>query len=208
MSVLSEEGARRIAERVRRAEEGTTGELVVALVPTSGDYFLYRSVAAWIVSVVVGIEASVATELEARWVLLGLLPVALGLLWLFGFGPFVRTLVPKRIRDAAVRQRALAAFVELGVSETSERSGVLLLVSEREHRVELLADRGIYERLSQESLDREVALLTEDFRAGRFEDGLGKVIDSLGDALAREFPADASRPNELSNDVRRLPEGS
>lgn len=206
MSVLSKEAAVRIAERVRRAESATRGELVVAVVASSADYAFFRCAAAWLISLGVALEGAALADVDARWILLGVLALSAFLYALFGLGTFVRLLVPKRTRDAAVRDRALSAFVELGVAETVDRSGVLLLVSEREHRVELLADRGIYERLTKERLDAELRGLTEDFRAGRFEEGLGKVIDSVGEVLAREFPVVDGARNELSDEVRRLPE--
>ena len=54
----------------------------------------------------------------------------------------MRLIVPSRYQQDCVSAKTKQAFIELGVTETRDRSGVLILLSEAEHRVEILADRG------------------------------------------------------------------
>ena len=50
-----------------------------------------------------------------------------------------------------VREAAQLRFLKLGVSQTRERTGVLVLVSQQEQRVEVVADSGIRRTVKDES---------------------------------------------------------
>lgn len=61
-----------------------------------------------------------------------------------GFLPFLtRILTPPSERDRAVYRRAVQAFMDEEVFDTDGRTGILLFVSLVEHRIEVLADRGV-----------------------------------------------------------------
>jgi putative membrane protein len=103
-----------------------------------------------------------------------------------------------------VKARAEQLFIEEGVTETRERSGVLLYLSEAEHRVELLADRGIHERVGAETWQRLVDEVVIGIRAGHAMDGIVKAVDAIGASLAQHFPPSSDDVNELSNAPRRV----
>ncbi len=91
--------------------------------------------------------------------------------------------------DAAVHQRALALFGELRVWDTELNNGVLIYVQLAEHRIEIVADRGLAARTRCASWQQALDEAGEDFRAGRYEAGLQRAVDVVGGALEACFPA-------------------
>jgi uncharacterized membrane protein len=100
-------------------------------------------------------------------------------------------------------ERAAAAlFEKLGMAATAERNGVLLFVAPSSQRFAVVGDKGIHERCGEGFWKDVAAAMEDDFRAGRFTDGLVKGVTKAGDALATHFPR-TGRPdaNELSDEV-------
>jgi putative membrane protein len=197
--------AKRVADRVAAAERGTAGEIVVAVARRSADYGRERALACLLLTLLAALMGyHFLPQVEELWLLCAQAPLAALLWWLSGASPCLRTLVPRAVRRAAVRARAQQLFVELGVTETEQRSGVLLFLSEREHGVELLADRGIHERVDAELWPALVQAVAAAVRDGQAADGLCEAVDAIGEALAEHFPPRPGDRNELPDAVARL----
>jgi putative membrane protein len=104
-----------------------------------------------------------------------------------------------------VRNRAKQAFLDHGVTETRDRSGVLIFLSELEHQVQILADRGIHERLGVETWQRHVRTITRAIREDRAGIGIVEVVQEIGEELAAAFPARDDDENELPDGVQYTP---
>lgn len=104
---------------------------------------------------------------------------------------------------AVLRRRALAWFGKLLVWDTRDNNGVLIYVQLAEHAIEIVADRGLNERIGSQQWQALLERMREDFRAGRFEQGLAAAIDEVTAVLAVHFPEDAAnpKPNELPDAV-------
>lgn len=104
---------------------------------------------------------------------------------------------------AVLRRRALAWFGKLLVWDTRDNNGVLIYVQLAERAIEIVADRGLNERIGPQQWHALLERMREDFRAGRFEQGLAAAIDEVTDVLAAHFPEDAAnpKPNELPDAV-------
>jgi putative membrane protein len=193
-----------IAELVRAVEARTSGEVAVVWTPRSDDYALHRGLWALVLAALAASEVAVqATGWSSAW-LPGLTVVlALPLYVLFGLGPLVRRLVPDALLADRVHRRAQGAFLNFGVTETAAQSGVLLFLSELEHRVEILADRGIAARVDQSVWQSVVDELIAALRAGRATSGVERALSRIGDLLEKEFPREAGDVNELSDAPRR-----
>jgi uncharacterized membrane protein len=104
-------------------------------------------------------------------------------------------------KNLSARDRAVTMFGKLRVWDTAANNGVLIYLLMAEHAIEIVADRGLNERVSHEQWQAIVAGMREAFRAGRFEDGLNAAVDAVDALLARHFALDAGavNPNELPN---------
>jgi len=102
-------------------------------------------------------------------------------------------------RGAGARERAVALFGKLRVWDTEHNNGVLIYLLMAEHRIELVADRGIDRRVDTAWWQQLAADMSTAFKAGRFEAGLNTAIDAIDTLLVRHFAltGDAANPNEL-----------
>ncbi|MCF8198916.1 MAG: TPM domain-containing protein [Sulfuritalea sp.] len=100
-------------------------------------------------------------------------------------------------RDASPRARAVELFSQLGVWDTEENSGILIYVQLVDHRVEILADRGIAARVPQAEWDAICRDMEAGFRAGAWRQGALRAVARAGELLVAHFPAGARNPNEL-----------
>ena len=106
-------------------------------------------------------------------------------------------------RDADPRERALAMFGKLRVWDTDENNGVLIYLLLAEHRIEIVADRGLNAHVSSAEWTAIADEMSEAFRGGALEAGLNRAIDAVDALLRRHFPALEGAPN--SNELPDRP---
>jgi uncharacterized membrane protein len=99
------------------------------------------------------------------------------------------------LRDATARERAVAVFGKLRVWDTEHNNGVLIYLLLAEHRIELVADRGLNRQVDAAQLQGITDTMAAAFKAGQFEAGLNQAIDAVDALLVRHFAADAAVPN-------------
>jgi uncharacterized membrane protein YgcG len=104
-------------------------------------------------------------------------------------------------KHLSVRDRAIAMFGKLRVWDTEHNNGVLIYLLFAEHKIEIVADRGLKERVADTEWQRVVEAMREPLRAGKFEDGLNIAVAAVEALLEKHFPASAgaTNPNELTN---------
>jgi hypothetical protein len=99
-----------------------------------------------------------------------------------------------------VRERAQQVFSQLRVWDTRDNSGVLLYLQLAERRVELVADRGIADRVDPALWQA----LCEDFasgmRAGAPDAAVSRCLARINALLAEHFPAAHDNPRELPDE--------
>lgn len=100
---------------------------------------------------------------------------------------------------------AVLVFERLGMTATAERNGVLIYVAPRTRTFAVIADRGVHEHCPEGFWREITGALREDFRAGRFTEGIVRGVERVGDVLARAFPREAGREdrNELPDAISR-----
>jgi len=217
---ITQENREKIKQAVAEAESKTSGEIVVAISRESDDYaahelmfavlcgFVYFTVMMFFAH---SIESTVK---EMSWVYsVDYLLIFYGfstflvifLFYLLANLPFIdRLIVPASVRRQRVRARALCHFLESGIQNTADRTGVLIFVSFQERRVELLADSGISALIPQEKWDRLVSHIVTGLKQGKFSDHMVEAIRECGDLLAGHFPKKTGDVNELKDDVHIL----
>jgi uncharacterized membrane protein len=95
------------------------------------------------------------------------------------------------------RQRALALFADYGVWDTEDNCGVLIYVNLAEHKVDIVADRGIDRKIDEATWQAVCRTMTEGFRRGDFHNATLAAIEQVNALLRTHFPASGARPNEL-----------
>lgn len=190
----------RIRQAVAAAEAKTAGEIVPMVVTAAARYTEIE-----LLGLVGGLFAGMVIEWlwSDPWgsIYFQLWPVvgaALG--FLLGRVPTVKRTLASRSRiSAAVHSLALASFTEQGLHCTKDHTGILILVSLLEHRVEVLADRGINQKVSQDTWDEVVHIVTAGVKSGQPCDAFCTAIARCGEILATHFPRQADDKDELSN---------
>lgn len=212
--VLSEADLARVEAAVGIAERRTSGEIVPYIVRQSADY----DAAVW--------RAASAGALVATALVLALAALYGGwsLAWTSSpwavagasvggglAGALLGAFVPGIRRAAAgpgaltaeVHRRAAQAFLDEEVFNTRDRTGILLFVSLFEHRIEVLGDAGINEKVETaewvEVVERiRVGILHKDLAGG-----LVAAIEMCGDLLERRgVEVRHDDTDELSDRVR------
>jgi uncharacterized membrane protein len=102
---------------------------------------------------------------------------------------------------ADARQRAIDAFSELRVWDTRANNGVLLYLLLADHRIEIVADRGLDGRVSPQQWRGACQRLEERLRAGEPEAAVLAGIEAMSALLVEHFPRVAGEEDsdELSN---------
>lgn len=108
-----------------------------------------------------------------------------------------RWLTSAKARAADVRTAARAAFVDLGVSRTRARTGLLVYVALGELAVEVVADIGLDGIDNDRDWRAAVTYLRECLRAGPALPRLLTALDALGPPLAALYPRADDDANEL-----------
>ena len=105
------------------------------------------------------------------------------------------------LRDTQARQRAVEAFGRLRVWDTAANNGVLVYLLLADHRIEIVADRGLAGKVSAEQWRGVCQLMEERLRAGEYVDGVVAGIEAASDLLAEHFPRhpDDGDEDELPN---------
>ncbi len=100
------------------------------------------------------------------------------------------------VRGIQARARAIDAFGRLRVWDTAANNGVLVYLLLADHRIEIVADRGLAGLVSDAQWRGVCLLMEERLRAGEHAAGVIAGIDAVGDLLAEHFPQDSGRPDE------------
>ncbi len=107
--------------------------------------------------------------------------------------------LPELWRDLPPRQRALQLFGQLGVWDTAHNNGVLIYVLMADRVVEIIADRGIAERIPQPEWQAVCRQMELHYRAGGFRKGSIAGIEGVAALLGRHFPGRRGSGQELPN---------
>lgn len=195
----------KIRQAVVAAENKTSGEIVPMIVGASGRY-AEAHVAGLIIGLVIGSAAALVwhdpwqwTHAELAWPLLG---AAAGLV-LSHVPAIKRPLIPVGRTIEAVHIRSLAAFTAHGLHYTRAHTGILIMASLFEHRVVVLADRGINDKVKPGTWDEIVATITAGLKSGNGAAAFCAAIERCGNILAVHFPRAPDDRNELEDTLIR-----
>lgn len=200
---FSESEKQQISALVTKAECETAGEIAVMVMDESDSYREAEILGALLLSAFIALLAVVSLQHVTVW---SYIPAVI-ILWFPAlyfmrlFPRFKLGLAGKKRLDEAVRERAIRAFFEKKLYRTREESGVLIFISILEHKVWILGDRGINQRIDPQLWQALTRELAGNIREGNAFEGLCSVIKKLGAVLAEHFPQTAGDTNELPDEV-------
>jgi putative membrane protein len=214
---LSKDEMKKIGSAVKKAESKTSGEIATAMIKESYDYAIYELMFAVIIGflyfvIMMFFVGNIETFLQEKfW------DYSVNYLIMFyGCSSFIiitifyfignissidRLIVPKKIRNQKVKERATRYFMESGVYNTKDRTGILIFISIMERRVELLADSGISEKIPKEKWQNIVDNIIKGIKQKDIVTHLTESINECGELLAGHFPIQSDDKNELTDDI-------
>jgi len=200
---FTEEEKKKIEETTRSVECCTIGEVAVMAVESSDEY---REATVLGSIFLAALTAFSLVEVFFYASITFFIPLCILLFFplkmLFTTMPELKTaFIGRRRKEEAVRQRAVRAFFEKGLYKTRANTGVLFFLSLLERKVWVLADKGIYEKINQETLNKFATTVSQGIKEGRACDALCEAIKGAGELLAIHFPITPGDTDELSNEV-------
>ncbi len=197
--LIDEAGAERIAARIAEIERETDAELVTVLARRSDDYVYIPALWAALVALTVPwILHWSALWLDTDELLVAQVAAFVVVFALYRLPPVLRRVIPATVRDWRASSLARRLFLEQGLHHTAGETGVLIFVSELEHYVEILADRGIDQHVGHERWQQIVDAFTARVKAGETTEGFLECVDACGALLVEHVPATREK-NELPN---------
>lgn len=196
----------RITAAIHAAEKSTSGEFV-AVVTRASDHYVFLPLLWSAILALLFPGACLLAGLSIRWVHLYQLQllvfIVLAALVLSVPGLHL-LLVPRRVQHARASRLAKAQFYAQGVQLTRHHSGVLFFVSLAERYVEIVADKGIHEKLGEAHWQGIIDKFVTRVRRGQVVDGFVDAIGACGAAMAEHYPPDPNDVSELSDGLIEL----
>jgi putative membrane protein len=217
MAWLDDAGRALVSEAVSAAEANTSGEIVTVLADASDGYtdvallwaagagFTAMSVFAafpqpfldtW--DALTGSWGHVwsAGELASMVIVLGLVKF-LAVMLVQQWQPLKFALIPGPTKTIRVHNQAVRQFKVGAQARTTGRTGVLIYLSMREHRAEIVADESIAAKVPAEVWGEAMGDMLAHIRKGAVAEGLAVGIRDVGHVLAEHFPRGSEDENEL-----------
>lgn len=196
----------RITAAIHAAEKNTSGEFV-AIVARASDHYVFIPLLWAAILALLFPGACLLGGLSLPWIHLYqiqlLIFIGLAILLLSVPGLHLK-LIPARVKHERASRLAQAQFYAQGVQLTPHHSGVLFFVSLAERYIEIVADKGIHEKLGEAHWQDIVDKFVAQVRRGRVVDGFVDAIGACGAAMAEHYPKDPGDTDQLSDGLIEL----
>lgn len=206
MKRFSDAQLQQIRTSIQNAESKTSAEIVPMVVSSSDHYWTVHWTWALVFSFIGSVAAYYGSHREENWSVLNtvVLQTVLGSAgFLLPFFSFLKRLsLPEKKLFVSVHRRCLVDFIDAGLLNTRDRTGVLIYISLFERRVLIVADRGISSKVSNDYWDEQVKRLAAGIRSGQGVAALCEVIAEVGNKLAPMFPKGDDDKNEIPDTLR------
>jgi len=198
---LSQDEQDALVNCVREVEKQTSGEIVPLIAPASYEYPRASLIGGLIGGALVGIGAALAFGREDMWFFLAVFLAGFLVLsrLLEAFPALKKPFISKREMREEVEEAAFTAFYRHGLHRTRDLTGILIYVSVHERLVQVLADKGINDKVDPQVWQEVVAMVTDGIRAGRPGEALCRGVARCGELVAEKFPVKADDTDELPN---------
>lgn len=113
----------------------------------------------------------------------------------------VLPILNKKDQKLALRRRSVKEFAKLGIGNTRDKTGVLIMVSLEERMVQVLAGNGINSAVPENTWPSMVQCIVDGIKTGDPAKGISMAVADIGKMLSTNFPIKADDVNELSNAI-------
>jgi len=213
-----------VTRAVAEAELTTSGEIVTVVASESDGYtdvalalsafvaFTGLVLMAFFPDPVTGAADALSGGWNTEWTPSGLfgLASAVGIaLFLLVFAltliPAVRfAILPGRVKTLRVEDAAIRHFKVGAERRTHGRTGVLIFVSLREHRAQIVADSAIAEKVPPEVWGDAMVDMLREIKQGQLGAGIAAGVRDVGQILSEHFPRADDDQNELPDRLIQL----
>lgn len=208
---LSEADRERIRKAVDKAEGQTSGEIVPMVVSFSDHYAMADVIGAMSIAFPLSIllthfvGAMFWIGPQNMWLFIATLAVSFvvfhevvrRVLWL------KRLFIPEKEMEEEVREAALTCFFEEGLYKTRDETGILIFISIFEHKVWVLADKGIDAKVAEGEWGGIVGHIVEGIKKGRQGEAICEAVAKVGELLKAHFPVRHDDADELKDLIVR-----
>ena len=104
-------------------------------------------------------------------------------------------------KKKSLRQIAEEEFFHRGVSNTRDKTGILIFVLLEKKQFYILADEGINKMVAADTWDSIKDEMQKMFAEGNFSKGIINAVEKVGNILSAHFPVKPDDTNELPNRV-------
>jgi putative membrane protein len=118
--------------------------------------------------------------------------------------PLRMALTPGSTKSRRVRRRAVELFRVSAERRTVGLTGILLYLSLREHRAEIVVDEAIHGKVDPVIWGNAMADLIGEVKGGRPGSGMAKAVERIGVVLTEHFPKTHADQNELPDRLIEL----
>ena len=200
-SFFTDTEQQRIIEAVQAVEKRTSGEVVPMIVEQSYDYPQAEIIGGAAIAIILATLGSYfffSSELSKFLIIFFIL--YLPCRWLVrGIPSIKKMLIHKDEMKAEVAERAKVAFIDHGLHYTRDNTGILILISLFEQKVQVLADKGINSVVPEHTWDGVVKTIVGGMNNGTACESLCEAIHTCGDLLTENFPCKDDDTDELPN---------
>ena len=101
------------------------------------------------------------------------------------------------IKGQTARERAIEVFSQLRIWDTQHNNGLLIYLLLADRAVEIVADRGIHDKVGSSAWTKVCRQMEAAFRLPDYEEGVLAGVQAVTMLLAEHFPAAGNNGNEL-----------
>ena len=221
---LSDADHDRVTVAVAAAESRTAGEIVTVVADRSDGYsdiaLAWSAIAAFTALIVLALlpdfYLGIVDRLLDNWAhewtpreifafaaIVGMLKF-LGMWLIQLWQPLKFWLILPPIKTQRTFARAVSLFKVGAERRTHGRTGILIYLSMREHRAQIIADEAIANKVPPETWGEAMAAMLVHIKDDRVADGMIAAVEKVGVVLAEHFPRLEDDQNELPDRLIEL----